>query len=111
MTARINPRSMRPTCSRLLSLFDDAQGQHAPRRGASLSDEHRAGVPVGQWLAAALAIDLAKHNVEAAKDGRHVGQHVAPVHEVHGLQVWETRSANLAAIGSVAAIGHQVNAK
>ena len=62
-------------------------------------------------LAKALAIDLAKHNVEAAKDGRHVGQHVATIHEVHGLQVWETGSPNFAAIGPVAAIGHQVDAK
>src|SRR5689334_2597304 len=101
MTARTNPRSMRPTCSRLPPRLVNALGQQALPREASSSNEQRAPRPGGnsQQLAAALAIDLAKHNVEAAKDGRHVGQHVTPIHEVHGLQVRETGSSNLAAIG------------
>ena len=45
-----------------------------------------------------LTIDLAEYDVERPENGRHVGQHVAAVHEVHGLQVRKTRCADLAAL-------------
>ena len=45
----------------------------------ALGDERRDGD--------SLPIDLPEHDVEAAQDGGDVGQHVAAVHEVHGLQM------------------------
>ena len=40
-----------------------------------------------------------------------VGQHVAPAHEVHRLQMREARRADLAAIRLVGAVGHQIDAE
>ena len=58
-----------------------------------------------------LPVDLPEHDVEAAQYGRDVGQHVAAVHEVHGLQVGKAGGADLAAVGTVGAVGDQIDAE
>jgi hypothetical protein len=44
-------------------------------------------------------VDLPEHNVERTEDRRDVGQHVAAVHPVHGLQVRIARGADLQRYG------------
>src|SRR5262245_65807966 len=60
---------------------------------------------------AGLSVDLAEHDIEGAKDGGNVGQHVSPVHKVHGLQVRKARRADLAPVGAVAAVRYQIDPK
>src|ERR1700687_4209473 len=59
----------------------------------------------------ASSIDLAEHDVERADDRRDVGQHVAAADHVHGLQMGETRRPDLALVGLVGAVGHEVDAE
>jgi hypothetical protein len=57
------------------------------------------------------AIDLAAYNVERADDRRDIGQHVPAAQEVHRLQMGERRRPDLALVGPVAAVRHQVDAE
>src|SRR5262245_15525206 len=59
--------------------------------------------------APALAVDLAEHDIEGAQYGGDVGQHVAAVQKVHGLEMRKARRPDLAAVGPVAAIRHQID--
>src|SRR3546814_11850704 len=56
------------------------------------------------------SVDLAEDDVERADQSRHVGQHVATAEEIHGREMCIARSADLAAIGLVGAVGHQIDA-
>src|SRR5262249_40774432 len=57
----------------------------------------------------ALAVDLAEHDIEGAQNGGDVGQHVAAVQKVHGLEMRKARRPDLAAVGPIAAIRDQVD--
>src|SRR6266508_4363845 len=58
-----------------------------------------------------LAVDLAEHDVERTDVRRHVGELVAPGHHVERSEMRETRRADLAAVGLVGAIGHEIDAE
>ena len=61
--------------------------------------------PIWRAADASSAIDLPEHDVERAENGGHVSELVALAEEVHRLQVGIARSADLATIGLVGAIG------
>src|SRR5437016_11356542 len=57
------------------------------------------------------AIDLPEHDVERADDRRYIGQHMPAAQEVHRLQMRERRRPDLALIGPVGAVRHQIDAE
>src|SRR6266481_1142432 len=57
------------------------------------------------------AIDLPEHDVERADDRRDIGQHMPATQEIHRLQMGERRRPDLAFVGPVAAVRHQVDAE
>src|SRR5258707_2237137 len=57
------------------------------------------------------AIDLPEHDVDRADDRRDIGQHVPPAQEIHRLQMRERRRPDLALVGPVGAVRHQVDAE
>src|ERR1700743_1856757 len=59
----------------------------------------------------ASAIHFAEHDVERAEDRADVGQHVLAAEEIHRLQMREARRAQLAAVGLVGPIRHQIDAE
>src|SRR5262245_20583540 len=60
-------------------------------------------------LSAGSAIDLAEHDVERADDRRDVRQHVPASQEIHRLQVGERRRPDLAFVGAIGAVRHQID--
>ena len=58
-----------------------------------------------------LTVDLAKHDVEGAQNTCDVGQHVAAAHEIHALEVGETRGSDPAAISLVGTVRHEIDAE
>src|SRR5262245_27683408 len=63
------------------------------------------------WAPAPSPIDLSKHDVERAENGRDVGEQMALADVVHRLQMGETRRADLALVGLVGAVGDEVDAE
>src|SRR2546423_10191198 len=57
------------------------------------------------------AIDLPEHDVERADDRRSIGQHRPAAQEIHRLQMGERRRPDLALVGPVGAVRHQVDAE
>src|SRR6266404_5148180 len=57
------------------------------------------------------AIDLPEHDVERAEDRRNIGQHMPAAQEIHRLQMGERRRPDLAPVGPVGAVRHQVDAE
>jgi two-component system, NtrC family, sensor kinase len=57
------------------------------------------------------AIDLPEHDVERAEDRRNIGQHMPAAQEIHRLQMRERRRPDLALIGPVGAVRHQIDAE
>src|SRR5262245_7705979 len=57
------------------------------------------------------AIDLPEHDVERAEDRRNIGQHMPAAQEIHPLQMGERRRPDLAPVGPVGAVRHQVDAE
>src|SRR5579871_1898746 len=57
------------------------------------------------------SVHLPEHDVERPQDGRHVREQMAAAEEVHGLEMGETRRADLALVGLVGAVGDEVDAE
>src|SRR6266446_192466 len=57
------------------------------------------------------AIDLPEHDVERADDRHDIGQHMPAAQEIHRLQMRERRRPDLALVGPVGAVRHQVDAE
>src|SRR6266576_6839455 len=57
------------------------------------------------------SVDFPEDDVERAKHGRNVGEHVAAAHEVHRLKMRIARSADFAAVGLVGAVGDEKDAE
>src|SRR5579875_303336 len=58
-----------------------------------------------------LAVDFSEHDVHGAKDRHHVGEHVPLAAEIHRREMGEARRSDMAAIGPIGAVGHQVDAE
>src|SRR5258705_12638757 len=75
---------------------------------------HRSGqtcLRVSRSAPASSSIDLSKHDVERAEDGRDVGEQMAAADEIHRLQMGKARRADLALVGLVGAVGDQIDAE
>src|SRR5947209_4882128 len=94
--------------TRCRSMFRRRYSEGAPLACRS----HRSAATDGRlrqrWT---LSVDLPENDVERADDRNHVGEHVAAAHGVDGFEEIEARSANLAAIGLVGAVGDEVDAE
>src|SRR5262249_20479679 len=56
-----------------------------------------------------LSVNFPKHDVDRSEHGRYVGEHMAAAQEVHGLKMHEARRPDLATIGSVRSVGHEID--
>src|SRR5262249_3089948 len=54
-------------------------------------------------------MDLAEYNIERADDRRDVGQHVPAAQKIHRLQMGERGRADLALVGPVGAVRHEID--
>ena len=90
--------------------------------GCSTATKEEIGAATGAILGGALGYGLGKGHKDkgmaiaigalfGAMAGNQIGQHVALAHEIHRLEVRKRRRADLAAIGFVRTIAHQIDAE
>ena len=61
------------------------------------------------WNGLGLAIDFSKDNVLSSDDGHYIRHHVSSGHEIQSLKVCQSRSTDLATVGTVGSIRRQVD--
>src|SRR3989440_11041835 len=93
-----------------------ASGGTPPRQGvqvfsARVSVMWLSPNPTNKCNSGRSAIDLPEHDVERADDRRDIGQHMPAAQEIHRLQMGKRRCPDLALVGPVGAVRHQVDAK
>ncbi len=88
-----------------------AAGRAMARHPVRRVDHARPRSTVHTSTQASSTINLPKHHVTRANDGDGIGQKGTPTQQVHGRQVREARSPDLAAVRARTPVRHQVHPK